>query len=89
VLWKAVQEAKAQGMERLDLGRSDRDNEGLITFKDRWGAEKSELIYLRYSRSRAAQTTHRRRSRALRQAFARMPDSMLVAAGKLLYRHIG
>jgi len=89
VLWKAVQEAKALGMERLDLGRSDRDNDGLITFKDRWGAERSELTYLRYSRSRAAQTTHRRRSRALRQAFARMPDSMLVAAGKLLYRHIG
>ncbi len=89
VLWKAVQEAKTLGMERLDLGRSDRDNEGLITFKDRWGAEKSELTYLRYSRSRAAQTTHRRPSRVLRQAFARMPDRMLVAAGRLLYRHIG
>ena len=89
VLWKAIQEAKALGMERLDLGRSDGDNDGLITFKDRWGAERSELTYLRYSRSRAAQATHRRRNRVLRQAFARMPDGMLVAAGKLLYRHIG
>ncbi len=89
VLWKAIEEAKALGMERLDLGRSDRHNHGLITFKDRWGAEKSELTYLRYSRSRAAQTIHSSRSRVLRQAFAWMPDRVLVAAGKLLYRHIG
>jgi hypothetical protein len=89
VLWKAVQEGRALGMNQLDLGRSDRDNEGLITFKDRWGAERSQLTYVRYSRSRASQTTDHRQRRVLRQAFARLPDSMLVAAGKLLYRHMG
>ena len=89
VLWKAIQDAKALGKDRLDLGRSDRGNDGLITFKDRWGAEKSELTYLRYSRSRATQPTHQRRSRVLRKAFTWMPDSVLMAAGKLLYPHIG
>ena len=89
VLWKAIQDAKALGKERLDLGRSDRDNDGLITFKDRWGAEKSDLKYLRYSRSRATQTSSHNRSQILRQAFRLMPDRMLVATGSLLYRHIG
>ena len=29
----------------FDFGRSDLDNPGLLTFKDRWGATRSSLIY--------------------------------------------
>src|SRR2546421_630110 len=45
LLWNAVQEAKQDGARELDLGRSDRRNSGLITFKDRWGAVRSDLTY--------------------------------------------
>src|SRR5438034_5555456 len=48
LLWKAIQEGKSNGAREFDLGRSDRDNPGLITFKDRWGATRSQLTYWRY-----------------------------------------
>src|SRR6185436_335791 len=48
LFWNAIREAKAAGIRRLDLGRSDSDNAGLITFKDRLGADRSTLAYVRY-----------------------------------------
>jgi len=38
LLWKATQDAKEEGLTEFDLGRSDWSDEGLVKFKDRWGA---------------------------------------------------
>src|SRR5207247_3253868 len=46
LFWKAIQEGKQRGVRKFDLGRSDPDNTGLITFKDRWGAARSVLTYM-------------------------------------------
>ena len=43
LFWQAIKDAKDAGMEELDLGRSDLDNPGLITFKERWSAVRSTL----------------------------------------------
>jgi CelD/BcsL family acetyltransferase involved in cellulose biosynthesis len=88
LLWKTIQEGKASGARGLDFGRSDLDNPGLITFKDRWGAKQSVLSYVRHSRQPAKHAGAGRGARLAQQVFARMPDEMLVAAGRLLYRHI-
>ena len=90
LLWKVIEEAKSLSMNELDLGRSDHDNPGLITFKDRWGSVRSTVTYLRGNIARP-----KRRGQAdfgaglARRAFARMPDRLLTTAGRLLYRHIG
>jgi hypothetical protein len=90
LLWKVIDEAKALGMNELDLGRSDWDNTGLITFKDRWGAVRSNLTYLRGDIARHKTGGHADYGATLaRRAFARMPDRFLTTAGRLLYRHIG
>src|SRR5262245_50200898 len=47
LLWNAIRDARAGGCSRLDLGRSDIDHVGLRTFKDRWGATSSSLVYWR------------------------------------------
>ena len=87
LFWQCIQDAKASNMQTFDLGRSDVGNAGLITFKERLGATPSTLTYLRVpARERRA------RGWSLRlpaRIAARMPDSVLAAAGKLLYRHIG
>jgi len=88
LFWKAIQEAKASGLTELDLGRSGIDNEGLITFKERLGGERSMLTYLRFPEK----TVHAHNSWKMQLAgkiFARMPDNVLSATGKILYRHIG
>jgi hypothetical protein len=89
LLWKAIQDGKANGAVRLDFGRSDLDNPGLIAFKDRWGAERCALTYLRYSIRSSRPVTASHGMRLAKHLFARMPDPVLTAAGRLAYRHLG
>lgn len=89
LLWEAVQRAKESGLQEFDLGRSDLDNSGLITFKNRWGAAPSTLDYVRFSRTCSKHVTENRGTQVAKRFFAYMPDGLLTAAGKLLYRHIG
>ena len=89
LLWKTIVEAKAAGLTSMDFGRSDADNPGLIAFKDRWGAKSSELTYLRWSRTQAPDAARRRSFGVIKQLFAVMPDAVLQATGRILYRHVG
>jgi lipid II:glycine glycyltransferase (peptidoglycan interpeptide bridge formation enzyme) len=89
LMWKAIQEAKENGLLEFDMGRTDWSNEGLLTFKDRWGAARSTLLYFRHP---APEPHHRMadvRMRIAKRAFALAPDSLLSSAGNILYRHIG
>jgi CelD/BcsL family acetyltransferase involved in cellulose biosynthesis len=94
LFWRAIQEAKRLGLHQFDLGRSDVDNEGLITFKDRWGATRSTLGYLRHAVSgrppRSAKLAGADwKSRLAKQVFSHAPDGVLSLATNLLYRHVG
>jgi CelD/BcsL family acetyltransferase involved in cellulose biosynthesis len=90
LFWKAIQEARAQRCRALDLGRSDLDNEGLLTFKDRWGAARSPVTYWRNPAPYPASSPWRGylTDRA-KQVLGRAPDGFRVAAGRLLYKHVG
>ena len=90
LFWKLIEEAKSAGSRWLDLGRSDLDNPGLATFKERLGGERQELNYYRFSAK--SNVRHPRPSWVaplIRRTFSYIPDSVLVASGRLLYRHIG
>ena len=89
LFWKTIKEAKEQGLLEFDLGRSDLDNPGLVTFKDRWGAVRSSLTYLRYPPASLEAATKRYAMQLAKRVFAHIPDDFLAATGKLLYRHIG
>jgi CelD/BcsL family acetyltransferase involved in cellulose biosynthesis len=88
LFWRLIEQCKAAGIEKIDLGRSDLDNRGLGIFKDRMGAQKRVLTYYRYS-SIAEQGSAPWKSEELWGFFSRMPDACLSAAGRLLYRHMG
>lgn len=89
LFWKVIQKAKQDGMEELDLGRSDLKNTGLITFKDRLGSVTSQLAYFRYGATGSSQRVGQAASQAMSYLCARMPDRFLMTTGSLLYRHIG
>jgi CelD/BcsL family acetyltransferase involved in cellulose biosynthesis len=86
ILWQAMKAAKSEGMEQLDLGRCDLTDTGLAAFKERWGAQRHELKYYRYPAWHKGAT----RSSGLitKEILARLPTSVLIAAGRLIYRHI-
>lgn len=88
LFWRLIEESKASGAEEIDFGRSDLDNQGLITFKDRFGTTRKLLTYFRYPRA-AATTESRWHSHTTRQLFSMVPDTLLPTVGRVLYRHIG
>ena len=49
LFWKLIEESKMSGANKIDLGRTDCDQEGLIAFKDRLGATRRTLTYYRYT----------------------------------------
>jgi CelD/BcsL family acetyltransferase involved in cellulose biosynthesis len=88
LFWRAIQDARASGFVELDLGRSDVDQAGLIAFKDHLGARRSTLTYYRYPSQRSDASTSAM-SRVARGVFARLPDSALDLAGRLIYKRLG
>jgi CelD/BcsL family acetyltransferase involved in cellulose biosynthesis len=89
LFWKLIEEGKGTGAERIDFGRSEMVNEGLVAFKDKFGTTKRTLTYFRYPQT-AKQAAHAWGDSGLaRLVFSILPDGVLSAAGKVLYRHIG
>ena len=74
---------------QFDFGRTDCDNAGLITFKDRWGSQRSELTYWRLSQNARSRGGWKQKLRFAEPIFACIPDRLLAASGRILYRHIG
>ena len=89
LFWKVIQNAKLFGFEQLDLGRSDLEQQGLITFKDHLGAARLPLTYYRYPARQSERLMSRWTSVLARRIFSRLPDPALDAAGRLLYKHLG
>jgi lipid II:glycine glycyltransferase (peptidoglycan interpeptide bridge formation enzyme) len=88
LFWNAIREARACGIEKLDMGRSDVDNLGLINYKEHWGAKRSTIHYWRYPACARASIPEKAMHRFKRLASI-APDWSLVMIGNALYKHIG
>jgi CelD/BcsL family acetyltransferase involved in cellulose biosynthesis len=90
LFWEAIQDAKDRGLRELDLGRSAIDHAGLIQFKDRLGAVKTMLPYWRGLSKKAPATAHPWWQNQMTKGIVSwIPEPILVASGRLFYRHIG
>lgn len=87
LLWNAIREARAAGMEEFDFGRSDVHQDGLIAFKEHWGARRSALNYWCYP-APPNKPENGRGMKLFKRLASRAPRSSLVALGNLLYKHI-
>lgn len=86
LLWRAIEGGKSVGATEFDLGRTDEENAGLISFKDKWAPARQPLHYWRFPPS-----LHNGgwRVKMAKQILSKMPDRLLTATGNLIYRHIG
>jgi len=92
--WQAIQDGKNEGLHSFDLGRTDRDQHGLITFKNRWGAKQSLLTYWRCSAHETE--THffdlaagNLTALAAQSLLSFFPAKIVSRIGQLLYGHVG
>lgn len=88
LFWKAIEEAKAEGLSSLDLGRSDWDNPGLIEFKDRLGGRRSGLVYWRDRGVPARNWAHSWQVHLAKALLGHSPASLLPSIGGLIYPHL-
>ena len=94
LLWQSIRRAKERGATSLDWGRCEPVDVGLAQYKERFGAQRSENSYLRFS-SVPADPVPAARPRAqwvagaARSVIPRLPPSVLRVAGRFAYRHVG
>ncbi|HEY1807832.1 MAG TPA: GNAT family N-acetyltransferase [Acidobacteriaceae bacterium] len=88
LFWQTIQEAKANGQNELDMGRSDLDDPGLSVFKEHWGSVPTPLTYWRYPANESRPQPSWQKAWRDR-VIAASPDRLLQLAGNILYRHVG
>lgn len=89
LFWRLIEESRASNVDDIDFGRSDLDNESLVTFKDKFGTKRATLKYYCYSGSQPDSVRHHWDSRVIRRLFSVLPDKLLSAVGGVLYKHTG
>jgi CelD/BcsL family acetyltransferase involved in cellulose biosynthesis len=89
LFWKVIQEGKRLGAKELDLGRSETDTPGLVAFKGHLGATCSTLTYFRFPPQLPSSRASGWRMKVVKNTFGWMPDTLLITAGRLFYRHVG
>jgi len=91
VLWETIKICAARGFKTMSLGRTDRDNDGLISFKNGWGAVKTCINYYRYNFATRGfiSSGKKHTSSSYRKIFRYLPVDVLRTIGNIAYRHIG
>ena len=87
-------DAKNEGLRRFDFGRTDADQQGLITFKNRWGATPTFLTYARYGAAENSThffdiSTRKWKAQAGKYVMSHLPSSVVARIGQMLYGHVG
>lgn len=85
---EAIRWACEAGLESVDFGRTDLDNEGLRAFKRSWGAEEVDVAYT-YLGDRPPSTDPGLADRIMAATIKRSPTFVGRATGVALYRHFG
>jgi CelD/BcsL family acetyltransferase involved in cellulose biosynthesis len=88
LLWKMIEESKQEGLERIDLGRTELENRGLIEFKDRMGTTRTKMSYLRYPKSEKTSGVQLSRMGGERKLLTFLPGVVSSTMGRLVYKHI-
>jgi len=87
LLWNTIQQTKAAGYEALDLGAAIRATKAWLPSRS-IGAESVPTSGMALPESSAFSPRHL--AQKIAQEIVKVtPDRVLVAAGNLLYRHIG
>lgn len=91
LMWTAIEWACTHGYQTLDLGRTARDNEGLMEYKRRWGADMEPLPYYYYPHidGLAATPEHSRKFQLLTSCWRKLPLQVSGPLGGMLYKHLG
>jgi lipid II:glycine glycyltransferase (peptidoglycan interpeptide bridge formation enzyme) len=89
--WDIITWGCEQGYKTFELGRTARDNEGLMDFKRRWGAVQETLPYYYYPQTAGLASTSEssRKFQLLTATWRKLPLGISAPLGGFLYKHMG
>lgn len=88
LMWTAIQKGYEGGFSRFDMGRTDLENTGLRTFKSRWGAGETPLVYTSL-KGGPNQMKDGGLMRYMNTVLQKSPTWVSRLTGELLYKHFG
>ncbi len=91
LMWESISWAIAHGYRFFDMGRTARDNHGLMEFKRKWGAFAEPLPYYYSPRvaGLASTSEHSRKYHLLTACWKQLPLPVASALGGVVYKHLG
>jgi FemAB-related protein (PEP-CTERM system-associated) len=91
LMWESITWAIASGYKVFDMGRTARDNQGLMEFKRKWGASADPLTYYYSPRVAGLASTAEssRKYQVMTACWKRLPLSVAAPLGGMLYKHLG
>ncbi|AFH50159.1 Hypothetical protein IALB_2456 [Ignavibacterium album JCM 16511] len=86
LFYEVIKKAHLTGAKKVDFGRTSNDNQSLITFKEKWAAEKFPLYHHVYP----GKANNEKNKDSLRKYLMKinyyLPDFVLELEGKFIYR---
>lgn len=91
LMWESIAWAVGKGYHFFDMGRTARDNQGLMEFKRKWGAIADPLPYYYSPRvaGLASTSEESRKYQVLTACWKRLPLPVASSLGGMLYKHLG
>ncbi|MBN1479173.1 peptidoglycan bridge formation glycyltransferase FemA/FemB family protein [candidate division KSB1 bacterium] len=89
VMWEAIKYYIQNSYESLCFGRTDLDDQGLLQYKNGWGAECTMLKYYKYDLKNDRFMDEKLITNKTVNIFKHFPMLLLRMIGLLLYRHMG
>ncbi len=91
LIWEGIQRGKNRGLELLDFGLSDIDQEGLVRYKRKFGTEEKTISFLRHEPNGGPTPVEKEMRELLGKLTNRftdqlVPDPVTERAGEDLYR---
>ena len=89
LFWQAITSAKSSGATQFDFGRTEKNNPGLLAFKNHWVAHPQRIVYWQYPAPSRHGSTESWNWKFAKGLFTVMPSRLNVVMGNFLYRHFG
>jgi lipid II:glycine glycyltransferase (peptidoglycan interpeptide bridge formation enzyme) len=90
IIWEAIRYVCANGYKHFDFGRCPFEEEGLRTFKCRWGSQEINFPYYYYPVAKGLSTISENSLmfRSMKLFSHMMPKFVFRIAGSLLYKYL-
>jgi Acetyltransferase (GNAT) domain len=89
LLWRTILHAKSIGSISLNLGRTGKEEHGLMRFKNRFTSTSQPLTYWVFRPKWPLTFSDDRKLTMVKRLCALLPERLLATAGGVIYRHVG